>query len=213
MKTTMKLAVLLVLSVSKAFALNSGLSPNYLNIKFYKLAVSASEYCTDLNVIIEDEEGETFDFLSNPTLGNGSVATGEYKCIAIEFSDIIAFSPDQNSTLGNCSMGVEYTEEICQRAEDSVLHLDGSQSACVQNQEQRIVLYLSTASTATGGEETESAFLPPAPGHLNRGLNLGGSLVVGQGISAKFVVDALGKLKDDGTCKFDEPPRFAFEEL
>ena len=204
----------MMILMSKTFAANDNISPSYLNIKFYKLAVSTSPYCTNLQTIIEDSDGETFDFLSNPTLGSGTVANGTYPCVVIEMSDIINFAPDQNSDSSNCAVGVNESEEICQRPEDSFQLIDGTNGSCVQGQEQRIALYLSTASTTTGGDATESAFLPPTPSNSLRGLNLGGALVVGSGISAKFIVNAIEKIEDrDNECKFSEPPLFSFQEL
>lgn len=214
MKKLFKLMTLSLLLTTQIFAADTGLSPDYLNITFYKLAVSESEYCTDLQIIIEEPQGEQFNFLSNPVLGNGSVNVGLYKCVVIEFSDNISWAPDQNSTSGNCSMGVEYSEEICQRSDDAVKLIDGTEYNCVENQEQRIALYLSTASTATGGDGSGSPFMAPTASDLNKGLNLGGALNVAQGISAKFIVDAIGRLEDrDGACRFSEPPRFSFEEV
>ncbi len=207
--------VFIVLNVfSKVFAADSGLNPQYLNIKFYKLAVSESQYCTNLQTIIDVPQGESFDFLSQPMLGTGSVAVGEYPCIVIEFSDYIHFAPDQNSTTGNCAVGVEVSEEICQRVEDDIKYIDGTTSSCVDGQEQKIALYLSTASTSNGGDGTESPFTPPTANELNRGLNLGAALNVDQGLSAKFIVNALGKVEDaENRCRFSAPPLFSFEKI
>jgi hypothetical protein len=205
--------LMLILNVSSAFAIDAGLSPSYLNIKFYKLAVSTSPYCPNLKTIIEDDQGEIFDFLSNPTLGSGTVANGNYPCVVIEMSDMINWAPDQNSDSANCTMGQDYSEEICSRVQDQFQLIDGSSANCTVG-EDRVALYLSTASTATGGDQAESTFLPPTPGNSLRGLNLGGALVIGQGISAKFIVNALGKIEDrDNECKFSDPPPFSYQEL
>lgn len=206
--------LMLMISMVNVFAIDAGLSPSYLNIKFYKLAVSTSPYCTNLQTIIEDDEGEIFDFLSNPTLGSGVVANGTYPCVVIEMSDMISWAPDQNSDSANCTMGQNFSEEICSRTEDQFQLINGTQGNCSEASEDRIALYLSTASTAVGGDDADSAFLPPTASNTARGLNLGGALVIGQGISAKFIVNAIGKIEDrDNTCKMSDPPLFSFQEL
>jgi hypothetical protein len=194
-------------------AADSGINPEYLEIKFYKLAVSTSPYCTNLQTIITEPQGELFDFLSNPVMGSGTVALGTYPCIVIEFSDNIKYAADQNSSSGNCVASAPLAEEICGGQPDAIKYIDGTTSTCVDGQEQKIALYLSTASTNTNGNG-DSPFLPPSIGNLDRGLNLGGALQIGQGLSAKFIVNALGSIADsNGSCKMTNPPLFSFEKI
>lgn len=196
--------------VNNVEAADSGMNPEYLEIKFYKLAVSTSPYCTNLQTVITQPQGELFDFLSNPVMGSGTVALGTYPCIVIEFSDNIKYAADQNSTSGNCVASAPLVEEICGGQPDAITYIDGTTSTCVDGQEQKIALYLSTASTNTNGNG-ESPFLPPSIGHVNRGLNLGAALEIGQGLSAKFIVNALGSISDsNGSCKMTAPPLFSF---
>ena len=194
-------------------AADSGLSPEYLKLKVYKFAVSKSEYCTDPIVVFETEEADaTFeDFLTNPVLGSGTLDNGTYPCVMFEFSDVITYAADQNSDTGNCAAGEEISDEICTADwADLIKLIDGTPSSCV-NGEQRVAIYLSTASTnpSDGGG---SSFIPPTADNANLGIPLSGGLTVAEGVIAKFVVDAAGLIQDDGGSCWMSRPNFGFSQ-
>lgn len=209
----MKKILILMLITFKTLAANTGIDPDFLKLKVYKIAISKDIYCNDLKVVVDNSgPGAIYeDFLTSPTIGSGSVNVGTYQCVVIEFEDIIKFASLENSDNGFCNAGVDLTNEICTSATaDSIRYIDGSTSTCT-NGSQRTSMWLSTGST--NAAQTGSPFLPPIQGDTDRGLQLLSPLVVSEGSIAKFVVNALGKIEDNGSSCEMQAPTFAFENL
>ena len=204
---------LLACSIQTVSALDTGINPAYLELKVYKMAVSSSVYCTDLVTVFENDNPVYEDFLASPQLGSGSVMNGTYPCIVIEFSDIIKWASEENSDSANCVVGQLETQEICRAGggDSDFTLIDGTQGTCVDG-EQRIAMYLSTASTLINGENG-NAFVRPTAADTNKGLPLLNSLIVSGGTAAKFIVDGLGKIEDSsGQCEM-MPPAFSFSKI
>jgi len=199
---------IMILASNFSFAADSGLNPNYIKIKVYKFAVSRSEYCTNPKVVLTNENPEYEDILSSPTFGTGSIKNGTYKCVMLEISDIIKFSPDQNSDSGGCLMGIENTLDICR--EETTKTLAGETVGCIVG-EDRVVIYLSTATIESEMfEENFSAFLPPLASEKRYGVKLHGALKVTKASSGTLVVNGLGQVSDivndaERKCELDAP--------
>lgn len=196
-----------------SFGIDTGIDPEFLKLKVSKLAVSESIYCTNPVTVFEIDEGDQVyeDLLLSPTLGSGSVDNGRYECVIIEFSDYIKFAALENSDMGNCSVAFEYTNEICRGDfPETIQRLDGTQETCSDG-EQTVTLYLSTGSiNSQGDSQVGSPFTPPVPGNLNNGFTLNGALTISQGTTATFIVNALGRIEDNGQHCEMMAPSFGF---
>jgi hypothetical protein len=73
-----------------------------------------------------------------------------------------------------------------------------------------VYLYLTTnASAGTGGD----TFMQPTGPTSGNGLNLTAPLVIAGAAKSKFIVDAHGKVGDDGVSCGMNPPVFGFQRL
>ncbi|PIS10077.1 MAG: hypothetical protein COT73_11280 [Bdellovibrio sp. CG10_big_fil_rev_8_21_14_0_10_47_8] len=185
--------------------------PQYLKIKVYKMAVSTSPLCTNLVTIIDNGSSPTYtDVLVNPTLGSGSVADGTYPCVVIEFSDTLQFASD--TTTGSCTASTNVSMSVCQNSETSTL-IDGSTTTCTAGDD-RVAMYLSTASTATTGTGGHSAFqAPTSVGDATKGFLLSTALTVSGSAAGKFVVNGTGKIDGTGGSCDMQPPAFSFSKV
>lgn len=187
-------------------------NPGFLKLKIYKVAISSSPLCTN-PITVLSEEGPTYtDFLTSPSIGSGSVADGNYPCVIIEFSDNIQFT--SSTSTGNCATATTYTSDVCGASFGGAFTLlDGTTGTCGAT-EQRVAMYLSTAST--GGSGSANAFLAPTSiGDTARGFNLGAALIVSGSSSAKFIVNASNKIDgadESGLCAM-QAPAFSFSKI
>ena len=209
-------SLLLLLYAQSSFAQDTGLSPSSLKLKVYKMAVSTSPLCTDLTTVIDNGDSPTeVEFVGGVTLGSGTVSNGTYPCIVIEFSSFIKFTPSSNSTSGNCSTGTEETLDVCSSGTSALI--DGTTTTCASSTDNKVAMYLSTASTSTTGADAFNK--PTSLSDGSNGFNLGSSLTVSGTASGKFVVDPSGKVCDsnDSGCSGSgsscelEPPTFSFQ--
>jgi hypothetical protein len=136
----------------------------------------------------------------------------------IEMSDQLKFSPDGNVGT-KCDGNTEYTLDVC-GSNSAYTDLDGNAQTCAGDNgseatggrvDTKVVLYLSTFSTSTGGGA--NAFSPPtAASDASNGFNLGSQLVVQGTEVGVFNVNGTGKVESDTSrtyCEF-QPPLFSF---
>lgn len=93
---------------------NAG-SPTSIKMKFYGLAVSLNEDCSDAEVVFDiSTNPREFDLMTSPTLFSGTLTAGTYKCVIMRVSDNIKFKPDATAagTFNSCVAGTEYTHDI-----------------------------------------------------------------------------------------------------
>ena len=155
------------------------------------------------------------DFLATPTLGSGNPPDATYNCVIIKMSDLIKFTP--SATAGLCTAGTQYTADVCRsdnggmtQAPDAV----GAPNMCTGTDaapvSDTVYLYLTTnASAGTGG----NTFMQPTGPASSNGLNLTAPLVVAGTAKSKFIVNATGKVGDDGVSCGMNPPVFGFQKL
>jgi len=212
MKNLFVFLVLGTLSLT-AFGADSGINPGYLKLKVYKVAVSASELCTNPKTLCEiDTADATYqDFLGAPTICNGALDNGTYPCVIIEFSDNIKYTSTENSTSGNCAVGTEYTMDVCNNGSPAYQLIDGTSGTCT-SAEERVAMYLSTTSTTVGSGNNTNAFIPPSStNNSTEGFNLANPLVVNKTTSSTFVVNGAGQIEDSNSQCDMQPPAFSFE--
>lgn len=208
------LAMVLSLGCFSAFGATSGLNPQKLQLKVYKVAVSTDALCTSPVTLFEDSTPSYTDFLGSPTLGSGSLSNGTYNCVIIEFDSIIKPTPTSTTDNGGCVAGTEFDLDVCGTGTTSTL-IDGTTVNCGSGSD-RIAMYLSTASTETTGTTGHNAFTPPQSSSDNlRGFNLASAMVVSGRKTGTFVVNGNGKIEEQNCpgagcgCEF-QPPLFSF---
>ncbi len=209
---------------------------NALRLKVYKMAVSTSPNCSSPVTVFETSSPSYVDFKGAPNLGNGNLADGTYPCVIIEFSDNIKVTPSANGA-SFCSVSSEVTNDVCNCDYDgdgncsdpgestiSSTLIDGSTATCTSGDD-RVAMYLSTASSATTQSD---AFNPPGCNTVgcdnDTGFSLASPLVVAGTAVGKFVVNTDGKVCDgndggSGVCSGESntrcnmlPPLFSFEQ-
>ncbi|HAG92072.1 MAG TPA: hypothetical protein DCL41_09380 [Bdellovibrionales bacterium] len=214
----MSLIFALALASATATAADLNLNASSLKLKVYKMAVSTSPLCTNLTTVIDNSSSPTeMELVGSVNMGTGTIANGTYPCIVIEFSDIIKFKPSANSDTGNCSTGTEAQLDVCQSGTSALI--DGTTTTCT-NGNDRVAMYISTASTSTTGSDAFNA--PTSLSDSTKGFNLATALTVSGSSSGKFIVNPDGKVCDgangscDGgggsTCRL-MPPLFSFTKL
>jgi hypothetical protein len=192
------------------------LDASSLKLQVYAVMLSTSPQCTSPVTVFSNAAPTEVDFLAAPTLGSGSPPDGTYQCVIIKMSDLIKFTP--STTAGLCSAGTQYTADVCRsdnggmtQAPDAI----GAPSACSGTDaapvSDAVYLYLTTnAAAGTGGGNT---FMPPTGATSTNGLNLTAPLVIAGIAKSKFVVNATGKVGDDGVSCGMNPPVFGFQKL
>ena len=211
--------LLFVIFFSKGHAQdNAGdinLDPSYLQLKVYQFSVSADPLCSDPITIFEEASPSYQDVLTNPNFGAGQIADGTYPCVIIEFSDKIRYQPTADSFTGACLAADNYELDVCRSGTSRMT--DGSVTTCSAG-EDRVAMYLSTASSSSGGG-ADAFQKPTSIGDSANGFNLAASLIVSGTSVGKFVVNGTGKICDPAhsTCSGSacemNPPVFSFSKL
>ena len=211
MKSIKPALLLAALFTGNAMALDA----SSLKLQVYSVMLSTSPQCTSPVTVFTSATPTEVDFLASPTLGSGNPPDGTYHCVIIRMSDLIKFTPA--STSGLCTAGRQYTADVCRtdnggttQAPDGI----GAPNACSGTDaapvSDAVYLYLTTnPSAGTSG----NTFMPPTgPGSTN-GLNLTAPLVIAGTAKSKFIVNASGKVGDDGVGCGMNPPVFGFQKL
>ena len=191
------------------------LDASSLKLQVYAVMLSTSPQCTSPVTVFSSATATEVDFLAAPTLGSGNPADATYHCVVIKMSDLIKFTP--SASAGLCVAGTQYTADVCRsdnggmtKAPDAA----GAPSACSGTDAapvaDNVYLYLTTnASAGSGG----NAFLQPTGPGSTDGLNLTAPLVIAGFAKSKFIVNATGKVGDDGVGCGMNPPVFGFQKL
>jgi hypothetical protein len=191
------------------------LDASSLKLQVYSVMLSTSAQCTSPITVFSSATPTEVDFLSTPTLGSGNPPDATYNCVIIKMSDLIKFTP--SSTSGLCTAGTQYTADVCRsdnggmtQAPDAV----GAPNACTGTDaapvSDAVYLYLTTnASAGTGG----NTFMQPTGTSSTNGLNLTAPLTIAGAAKSKFIVNATGKVGDDGVSCGMNPPVFGFQKL
>lgn len=189
----MKTFLLSAVIMTSAFSAHAVFDASSLRLKVYKMAVSTSPDCSNPTVVVSNSSPSYSDFKTNPTLGSGTVADGNYPCVIIEFSDNIKMTPSGNGS--RCFSSTETTNDVCRETTTSTL-IDGSTVTC-DSGDNRVAMYLTTAASATSQSD---AFNPPncntAGCDPDTGFNLARELQVSGSAVGKFIVDTDGKVCD-----------------
>ena len=212
----MKSLKLALLAASLFSTSAMALDASSLKLQVYSVMLSTSPLCSNPVTVFSSATPTEVDFLAAPTLGSGNPPDATYNCVIIKMSDLIKFTP--SSTAGLCVGGTQYTADVCRvdnsgttRAPDAggaPTTCRGTDAAPVSD---AVYLYLTTNPLAgTGGGET---FLQPTDAASTNGLHLTAPLVIAGAAKSKFIVNATGKVGDDGVSCGMNPPVFGFQKL
>lgn len=191
------------------------LDASSLKLQVYAVMLSTSPLCSSPVTVFSSPTATEVDFLAAPTLGSGNPPDATYNCVIIKMSDLIKFTP--SSTAGLCVGGTQYTADVCRtdnsgstQAPDAV----GAPTACRGTDaapvSDPVYLYLTTnPSAGTGG----NTFMQPTDASSTNGLHLTAPLVIAGTAKSKFIVNATGKVGDDGVSCGMNPPVFGFQKL
>jgi hypothetical protein len=200
------------------------LGASSLKLKVFKIGLSTSPLCTNLKTVLDNgNTSSEMDFSKNTTLDAGALADGTYPCMVIEMSDTIKFKPDVSSSSGNCSAGTEYSLDLCKTGDSSVLG-DGTVTSCSTGSENRVAMYITTASRA--GSDGDIFSRPTILDSTVDGLNLTSELTIsGTGVDdddVEFKVNTDGKVCDSANASCNgggkksciiSPPSFDFIKI
>ena len=209
---SLKFAFLLAgLFSTGAFALDA----SSLKLQVYAVMLSTSPQCTSPVTVFSSAAATEVDFLAAPTLGSGNPPDASYHCVIIKMSDLIKFTP--SASAGLCVAGSQYTADVCRsdnggmtRAPDAV----GAPNACSGTDAAPVsdTVYLYLTTNAAAGSDGNTFLQPTDPGS-GHGLNLTAPLVIAGFAKSKFIVNATGKVGDDGVSCGMNPPVFGFQKL
>jgi len=215
-KTLAKTLRMALAAAAFASAPALALDASSLKLQVYAVMLSTSPQCTNPVTVFSSPTATEVDFLAAPTLGSGNPPDATYECVIIKMSDLIKFTPSASS--GLCTAGTQYTADVCRsdnggttQAPDAV----GAPNACSGTDAAPIAdtVYLYLTTNASAGSGGGSTFMQPTgPGSAN-GLNLTAPLVVAGTAKSKFIVNATGKVGDDGVSCGMNPPAFGFQKL
>ena len=196
---------------SSAMALDA----SSLKLQVYSVMLSTSPLCTSPVTVFSSATPTEVDFLNAPTLGSGNPADGTYHCVVIRMSDLIKFTP--STSAGLCSASVQYTADVCRSDNGGMTQAPDAVGAslCTGTDplpvSDAVYLYLTTnASAGSGGGNT---FMQPTSASSTNGLHLTAPLVIAGAAKSKFIVNATGKVGDDGVSCGMNPPVFGFQKL
>ena len=210
------LAILALSSTSWAVT-----DPSVATLKIYGVALSANADCSEATVVGYSEAGVDYDFKTNPSIFTGTVTPGTYQCMILYMNSVINFKHLANDG-ANWVAGTSYHINVCNSGNSctyttaspnasNVLVYDSAlttaTTASTATTGEKVLLFLSTASTGTGN----LAFTKPATGSPANGITLNGAFtVVAGGSSGTFVVNFDGKVLDEGSACGLNPPVFSF---
>jgi hypothetical protein len=191
------------------------LDASSLKLQVYSVMLSTSPLCTSPVTVFSSATPTEVDFLAAPTLGSGNPPDGTYQCVIIKMSDLIKFTP--STSAGLCSASTQYTADVCRTDNGGMTQApdaagaptvcNGTDAAPVSDP---VYLYLTTNPTAGSGGNT---FMQPTSLTSTNGLNLTAPLVIAGAAKSKFIVNATGKVGDDGVSCGMNPPTFGFQKL
>lgn len=212
-KTAIYLAFLCSIVLTSSIS-QAATDASSLLVKVYGVAVSTSLDCSSPLVIFDSTDGVEKNFLDKPTLGGGDIADGTYPCVMITMSDTIKFKPSAN-TGSYCVAGTEYTIDVCRTDNSGTTNLRtgttlGASTPCTGTSStpaaDKVTMYLRTNST-----NASAAFnSPSSTSDTSVGIALTNAFVVSGTSSGAFVVDARGKVQDEGSACGMDAPTFSF---
>lgn len=222
----MKNLICLAISLFSAAAFAQGTSavtPTTVKITVYSMSASLETDCSNALVVKNyGTAGKEFDFAKVPSLGGANVPSGTYKCVILQMSDVIKFVPA--TTEGVCAAGTEYTIDVCRAGNGNYTTYTqsgvgttltyGSSTGCTGTSSvpanDRVLLFLSTASTNSAGGGGGEAFVRPVSGAFNNGFTLTSPWIVGDSGSGTFIVNFTNKIVGTGSDCDLNPPIFGF---
>ena len=180
-------------------------TPTSMKMKIYRILISTDPLCTNPIVLWQPATPTVVDFIAAPTLGNGQVPDGTYPCMIWETSDQVTQVPP--TTSGTCVAGVPLTIDVC-KAGITTTSVGGVSTNCTTGVEDKMTIYLSTASTSSGGMGYGQP--PTSIGDANHGINLAGALVVSGDQTGTLIFNGSGVLDDTQPNCNGQAPAWGF---
>ena len=200
----------------------AGTDPSVALVTVYGVAISQNTDCSNASVIGYNAAGSVLDFTKGPSITNaGIVDPGTYPCVILYMSNVITFVPAA-STGTACVAGTTYSRAVCAGTNcqftsatpnaSNILVYGALQTPLATSsqdtsQPDKVLLFLSTASTGTGSNNN-IPFQQPTAANWNNGLNLSSPFVVSSsGGAGTFIVNFNGKINDvgGGVCDLGAP--------
>lgn len=189
----------------------SGLDPQYLKMKVYKLAVSEDQYCQSPVVIFENDSPTLMNMIDMPNIGGGVLSGGTYQCIMIEISDTVIFA--SNASEGGCTLGQEEITDICSDTGTSFQLIEDRNTKTCSGSEQRIALFFSTASANESSSYTGNGFMAPIDSNLNLGYKQNTALLVDAALTLRLVSNGNSRIDDRFSACEMQLPLFELRKL
>ena len=180
-------------------------TPSSMKLKMFRVLISTDPLCTNPIVLWAPATPTVVDFIAAPTLGNGQIPDGTYPCMIWEISDQVTMT--EPTTSGNCTAGTVITVDVC-KSPMTTTSVAGVTTSCVTGGDDKMTIYLSTASTQTTGSGFGRP--PTSIGDSVNGFNLTGPLVVSGDSSGTLVFSGAGTLDDTQTGCNGQAPGFGF---
>lgn len=198
------LATALISNFSSSLLAASVGSPTSIKMKFYGLALSQNEDCSDPEVVFDIRTApQTYDLVAGPTLFSGSLAAGTYKCVVMRISDNIKFKVDAAAVAAwpvSCpNTTTEYTHDIYRTDNGGSVWKDVEGATIT-----------ATGSIGTPGEDIVEVFastsptsIPAGTAHVDQTLSLSGAFTV-PGSTTFFADFNNGINENTGHCVLED---------
>jgi hypothetical protein len=175
-------------------------NPSSVQVKVLEVRLSTSADCSNSVSVGVNASPSYSEMTSAPTLLSGAINPATYKCMMLNMSSLIKYTPA--TTEGVCAAGTVYTRDVCRQS--TFATPSGGTGNCTGTAPDDGVesfpwMYFST--TGTGDGQTPATALP-----------LANALVVTGTQNATLVVDFDGKIDGltQGALCNCEPPAISF---
>ena len=167
----------------------AAVSPSSVQIKVKQVMISTSSDCSSPVSVNVNASPVYEELTANPTLLSGAIAAGTYKCLMIDMSSLIKYTPATGDG-ASCVAGTQVTRDLCRQSTFAIP--GGGTGSCTgtapdDGVESYFWIYFST----TGNSSTSSGQTP------STAMPLASPLVVNGSSAVTFVADFDGKLVSD----------------
>lgn len=204
--------ILLLAAVSVNVTAMAAVNPSSVKLRIFHAYVSENGDCSSPITLVtaaDQTNGDEFDMVQGPTMGEGFLPPKKFKCFIMDMSDQVVVSPATSE--GNCVAGQSFTIDVCRPASGQPVQnpFTGVTSNCTSGRD-RVYVYVSTDSGDTGASGSANSFRPPgSAGDMTRGIKLQNE-IDGTAKGGAFIFNANNKVQDEGSSCGMAPPLFGF---
>ncbi len=195
---------------SPAFSVNADSSSTKITV--YGMWLSTNGDCSSPVQVFNNASATLVDISQSPTLGQGKVAAGTYKCLILKIDSLVTFTPSASPgapcvagtpvTIKSCAAtGMTGSANTVNSSKDAVtgatINCTGSNADTTGGQQ--VYLYLSRNSACngslTGGCTYPNVFSPPTTtGDIVNGWKLDNDIVMSGDATGSFVFNTDGQV-------------------